>query len=160
MEKGHSRSRTSSGVSSTYPRKSQSKVNRLQEPFLHYDANAKLSFDKKSTVYCSLVALVKAEYPFDNALQDKAARFLKDLEPRNGQYDATAKLITDLRRHFAVISPLDCGSGNNVVPAEYLVCFISMLSMSLVESDLVSKVLATVLGMLIGLDGASVGLDN
>ncbi|KAK2961659.1 hypothetical protein BLNAU_3457 [Blattamonas nauphoetae] len=66
-----------------------------EESFLKFDPNSELSFEDKSAVYRSLVALVKAEYPFDNALQDRTVQFLKSLEP---MWDAplAEKLITDL----------------------------------------------------------------
>ncbi|KAK2945916.1 hypothetical protein BLNAU_19132 [Blattamonas nauphoetae] len=38
-------------------------------------------FKDKSSIYHSLVALVKEKYPFDDALQDKAIQFLKSIEP-------------------------------------------------------------------------------
>ncbi|KAK2948795.1 hypothetical protein BLNAU_16245 [Blattamonas nauphoetae] len=75
---------------------SPSMLNTLQEPFLHFDVNSRLSFEDTSRVYCSLVALVKAEYPFDNALQDKAVQFLKGLEPKRGEFGLTVKLVIDL----------------------------------------------------------------
>ncbi|KAK2950177.1 hypothetical protein BLNAU_14863 [Blattamonas nauphoetae] len=56
-----------------------------------------MSFDEKSAVYCSLVALVKAEYPFNIALQDRAVRFLENLKPKFlYEKDLAAKLVTDL----------------------------------------------------------------
>ncbi|KAK2961677.1 hypothetical protein BLNAU_3475 [Blattamonas nauphoetae] len=58
--------------------------------------NTDISFEDQSTIYCSLVALVKAEYPFDDALQDRAVQFLKSIEPRFGDCDYTTKLVTDL----------------------------------------------------------------
>ncbi|KAK2955149.1 hypothetical protein BLNAU_9878 [Blattamonas nauphoetae] len=62
---------------------------------LNVSNDVELSFDEKSTIYDSLVALVKAEYPFNNALQDRAAQFLKNLEPKRNEQVAD-KLITDL----------------------------------------------------------------
>ncbi|KAK2950210.1 hypothetical protein BLNAU_14896 [Blattamonas nauphoetae] len=52
-------------------------------------------FEDKSKIYNSLVALVKAGYPFDKPLQAKAAQFLKSLEQRF--YEQLAgKIVTDL----------------------------------------------------------------
>ncbi|KAK2944762.1 hypothetical protein BLNAU_20295 [Blattamonas nauphoetae] len=69
----------------------------LQEPFLNFDTKSKLSFEDKSATYCSLVALVKAEHPFDEALQEKAARFLKNLRPNwRDEPDYPDKLVIDL----------------------------------------------------------------
>ncbi|KAK2943442.1 hypothetical protein BLNAU_21625 [Blattamonas nauphoetae] len=47
-------------------------------------------------IFCSLVALVKAEYSFDNTLQDRAARFLKSLEPKWSEVELARQLVTDL----------------------------------------------------------------
>ncbi|KAK2960089.1 hypothetical protein BLNAU_4972 [Blattamonas nauphoetae] len=66
-----------------------------EEPFLNFDVNSDLSFDDESGIYCSLVALVKAEYMFDDVLQDRAAQFLKILEPFFDEQLA-AQLVTDL----------------------------------------------------------------
>ncbi|KAK2960049.1 hypothetical protein BLNAU_4932 [Blattamonas nauphoetae] len=76
---------------------SPSIVQPEDEPFLNFDPNSKMSFDGKSRVYNSLVTLVKAEYPFEKALQDRAARLLKCLEPtwRDEPRDV-AELVTDL----------------------------------------------------------------
>ncbi|KAK2960099.1 hypothetical protein BLNAU_4982 [Blattamonas nauphoetae] len=67
-----------------------------REPFLTFDPNSQLAFEDKSRIYNSLVALVKAEYPFDNVLQDRAARFLKSLEPTVYKHEIADKLVTDL----------------------------------------------------------------
>ncbi|KAK2946271.1 hypothetical protein BLNAU_18792 [Blattamonas nauphoetae] len=67
-----------------------------REPFLNFERNSKLSFEDKSTVYCSLVALVNAKFPFDNALQDKAVQFLNHLEPEDFGMEQADKLVTDL----------------------------------------------------------------
>ncbi|KAK2960142.1 hypothetical protein BLNAU_5025 [Blattamonas nauphoetae] len=59
--------------------------------------NSKLSFHGRSRIYCSLVALVKAGYPFDDALQDRTVRFLKTFEPRWGiDSDQASRLVTEL----------------------------------------------------------------
>ncbi|KAK2960131.1 hypothetical protein BLNAU_5014 [Blattamonas nauphoetae] len=66
------------------------------EPFLNFDLKSELLFEYKSTIYHSLVTLVKAEYPFDDALQDRAVRFMKSLEPKWGRQDQAKQLVTDL----------------------------------------------------------------
>ncbi|KAK2957827.1 hypothetical protein BLNAU_7261 [Blattamonas nauphoetae] len=71
-------------------------IDPLQEPFLTFDTSSELCFEDKSDVYCSLVALVKAEYPFDSALQERAALFLKSLEPKVRDETLTNKLVTHL----------------------------------------------------------------
>ncbi|KAK2958878.1 hypothetical protein BLNAU_6127 [Blattamonas nauphoetae] len=58
----------------TDSQESPSTVDKLHEPFLSFVPNSELSFEDKSTVFCSLVALVKEDYPFDDALQDKAVQ--------------------------------------------------------------------------------------
>ncbi|KAK2961662.1 hypothetical protein BLNAU_3460 [Blattamonas nauphoetae] len=78
------------------PIKSSSTIRFNEEPFLYFDEHTELSFEDKSTIYHSLVTLVKAEYPFDNALQDRAARFLMVLEPQWGRQDQANQLVTDL----------------------------------------------------------------
>ncbi|KAK2961680.1 hypothetical protein BLNAU_3478 [Blattamonas nauphoetae] len=128
-------------------------------PFLKVNPNSDLSFDKKSTVYCSLVALVKAEYPFDNALQDKTARFLKRLEPTSRDTsDYAAKLMTDLvpssdgspSGFIDSIVILLSSPHSAVVGATMMFVYKTTAGSSLtirchlVESDLVSKVLASV----------------
>ncbi|KAK2961645.1 hypothetical protein BLNAU_3443 [Blattamonas nauphoetae] len=55
-----------------------------------------LSFEDKSTLYNSLVALVKVEYHFGNALQGTAHLFLSGLASRWGNLDYAPKLVTDL----------------------------------------------------------------
>ncbi|KAK2955692.1 hypothetical protein BLNAU_9382 [Blattamonas nauphoetae] len=80
----------------TDPRESPSTMNTLLISLLTFDAKTLLSFEDKSTIYCSLVALVKADYPFDQALQDAAVKFLKKLEPKWYEQDIPQKLVTDL----------------------------------------------------------------
>ncbi|KAK2958395.1 hypothetical protein BLNAU_6665 [Blattamonas nauphoetae] len=55
-----------------------------------------MSFDEKSAIYNSLLALVKAQHPFDNALQDRTVRFLKHLEPEWSDEDRPDRLVMDL----------------------------------------------------------------
>ncbi|KAK2953647.1 hypothetical protein BLNAU_11368 [Blattamonas nauphoetae] len=119
---------------------------------------SQLSFEDKSKMYYSLVALVKAEYPFDDALQDRAFRFLKTLEPKWTEHDYAAKLATDLVPSSARplsgfvegILTLLSSPHSTVVAAtfSFLRCTISTVSPAiqdgLVESDLVASVFATV----------------
>ncbi|KAK2942484.1 hypothetical protein BLNAU_22595 [Blattamonas nauphoetae] len=111
-----------------------------------------------TSIYCSLVALVKAEYPFDNILQDKAARFLGSLEPRFGDHDSTAKLVTELVPSSAgstsgfVTSILTLLSSpySTVIEATFSFLFQATLLSTptircrLVKPDLVTTILATV----------------
>ncbi|KAK2948870.1 hypothetical protein BLNAU_16213 [Blattamonas nauphoetae] len=77
--------------------KSPLTVKPVHEQFLNFSPNSELSFEDKSTIYCSLVALVKDEHPFSNALLDKASLFLKSLEPfGKDRESAAAKLVSDL----------------------------------------------------------------
>ncbi|KAK2958399.1 hypothetical protein BLNAU_6669 [Blattamonas nauphoetae] len=68
----------------------------VQQSFLNFDPNSDLSFEDKSAIYRSLVALVKAEHPFDNALQDRAAQFLKNLAPGVFDHDLADILVNNL----------------------------------------------------------------
>ncbi|KAK2944761.1 putative Poly (ADP-ribose) glycohydrolase (PARG) [Blattamonas nauphoetae] len=117
-----------------------------------------LLFEDKSTIYNSLVALVKVEYPFDDALQDRAVRFLKDLEPAWDEHDYAVKLATDLVPSSASpfsgfiegILTLLSSPHSTIVEAtfKFLRCTIGTVSPAirdgLMESDLVAKVFATV----------------
>ncbi|KAK2957752.1 hypothetical protein BLNAU_7186 [Blattamonas nauphoetae] len=115
-----------------------------------------MPFEDQSTIYNSLVALVKAEHPFDTALQDKAVHFLKSLEPK---WDAqlAARLVTDLvpssagsYSGFAMSILTLLSSQHSTVVAAALSFLYKATNESspairccLVESDLISKVLAT-----------------
>ncbi|KAK2957783.1 hypothetical protein BLNAU_7217 [Blattamonas nauphoetae] len=93
-----------------------------------FDVNSEMSFDAKATIYCSLVALVKAEYPFDKALQDRCVQFLKSLEPKwSFDQDYTAKLVTDL-------VPSSAGSSSGFVPS--IVTLLSLPHSIVVEAAL------------------------
>ncbi|KAK2961644.1 hypothetical protein BLNAU_3442 [Blattamonas nauphoetae] len=135
----------------------RSSVHTLQEPFLNFNPNSELSFNEKSTVYNSLVALVKAEYPFDEALQDRAAQFLENLEPEWGDEDEANQLVTDLvpssagsySGFFESILTLLSSPHSTVVTTALSFLFRTTESSttafrSLVKSGLVTKVLATV----------------
>ncbi|KAK2957841.1 hypothetical protein BLNAU_7275 [Blattamonas nauphoetae] len=133
-------------------------VNTLHKPFMNFDVNSNLSFKCKSQIYCSLVALVKAEYPFDNVLQDKAVLFLKSLEVKRGGRNHTSQLVTDLvpssagsaSGFAASIVTLLTSPHSRVVAAALSFLFNIAISSSteircrLVASDLISTVLATV----------------
>ncbi|KAK2961675.1 hypothetical protein BLNAU_3473 [Blattamonas nauphoetae] len=141
-----------------HSRKSDSTVNYFQEPFLYFDEHTKLSFEDKSVIYCSLVSLVKAEYPFDNILQNRAVNFLKNLEPESNNKEEADKLFADL-------VPSSAGSPSGVV--ESILTLLSsphstmvaaalsfliestassspLVQSRLVESDLITKVLAAI----------------
>ncbi|KAK2960085.1 hypothetical protein BLNAU_4968 [Blattamonas nauphoetae] len=104
-------------------------------------------------------ALVKAEHPFDNALQDKTAQFLKNIEPTwRDISDYAVKLVTDL-------VPSSTGSLSGFVVSIFtllssphstvVIATLSFLQKTtlwsnppilcrLVESDLVTNVLANI----------------
>ncbi|KAK2950916.1 hypothetical protein BLNAU_14106 [Blattamonas nauphoetae] len=63
---------------------------------MNFNPSSEMSFEDKSRFYYSLVALVKGKYPFDNALQDKAALILSCLEPKWYERDYAAQLVTNL----------------------------------------------------------------
>ncbi|KAK2957751.1 hypothetical protein BLNAU_7185 [Blattamonas nauphoetae] len=155
----------------------RSRNDTLHEPFLNFDENSDLSFEDKSTIHNSLVALVKAEYPFDKALQDRAVQFLKSLEPEDdvrGQSTAAVKLVTEL-------VPSSAGSPSGFIPSivtllssphsTVVAAALSFLNESsrrsshagvcyLVESGLVVKVLATVQPHTLPITGNETILDN
>ncbi|KAK2955455.1 hypothetical protein BLNAU_9502 [Blattamonas nauphoetae] len=130
----------------------------MQEPFLVFDPTTELSFDEKSRIYCSLVTLVKAEFPFDDALEDRAAQFLKSVTPRFGKFSLSTKLVTDL-------VPSSTGSPSGFVESIFtllssphstlVAATLSLLRTTtwnlstqfqcrLVESDIITNALATV----------------
>ncbi|KAK2961651.1 hypothetical protein BLNAU_3449 [Blattamonas nauphoetae] len=127
------------------------------EAFLNYDSNFGLSFEDKSTLYNSLVALVKAEYHFGNALQGRAHLFLSDLASRWGNLDYAPKLVTDLVPSSAgspsgfvesIVTLLSSPHSTVVKATLWFVRFAMQYSPEeirclLAESDLVIKVLAT-----------------
>ncbi|KAK2944213.1 hypothetical protein BLNAU_20882 [Blattamonas nauphoetae] len=129
-----------------------------EEPFLNIVHKSELSFEEKSAIYCSLVSLVKEEYPFDKTLQDRAAQFLKILEPKLGEFHFPAKLVTDL-------VPSSAGSPSGFVESIFIllsshhstvvVAALSFLHQTavessrhllcrLVESDLVTNVFTSI----------------
>ncbi|KAK2946120.1 hypothetical protein BLNAU_18962 [Blattamonas nauphoetae] len=148
-------------------------MNTLQEPFLNFDVNSSLSFEDQSTIFCSLVALVKAEYSFDYALQEKTVTFLKSLKPEWNKQVAS-KLVTDL-----VPSSAGSPSGfidsvltllltpHSILRAATLSLLRKTINFSsteircrLVESDLVSNVLATIQPHTLSISGNEEMLDN
>ncbi|KAK2957759.1 hypothetical protein BLNAU_7193 [Blattamonas nauphoetae] len=128
------------------------------EPFLNYISNTEFSFDEKSRLYNSLVALVKAKYPFDDALQERADRFLNDLEPEWGQEDLADQLVTDLvpssgESHSEILaSILTLLSSPHSTLKTAAMSFLNETTRfcslqnryRLVESDIVTKLLTTV----------------
>ncbi|KAK2963644.1 hypothetical protein BLNAU_1209 [Blattamonas nauphoetae] len=109
------------------PSNSSTTVNTMQDPFLVFDPKTDLSFDDKSRIYCSLVTLVKAEHRFNNALEARAARFLTSLAPMFGDFDESAKLVTDL-------VPSSTGSHSGFV--ESIVTLLSSPHSTIVEAAL------------------------
>ncbi|KAK2954853.1 hypothetical protein BLNAU_10183 [Blattamonas nauphoetae] len=128
------------------------------EPFLNFDSLSELTFEDKSAVYNSLVALVQAKYPFNDALQERAVRFLNDLEPEWGEQDLAARLVSDLVSSSAgsssgfieSILTLLSSLHSTVIEAvlsfltSILVCSPLAVRLRLVESDLIAAVFATV----------------
>ncbi|KAK2960132.1 hypothetical protein BLNAU_5015 [Blattamonas nauphoetae] len=129
-----------------------------KEPFLSFDPKSKLSFDDQSSIYHSLVALVKAEYPFDETLQDKAAQFLKGHESKFDDQQTALKVVTELvpssagspRGFVPSIVTLLSSPHLRVVGAALSFLFETTTQSSppircrLVESDLISKAIAIV----------------
>ncbi|KAK2941764.1 hypothetical protein BLNAU_23312 [Blattamonas nauphoetae] len=135
---------------------SHSTVDYLHHPFLVFDENSVLSFLDESRIYCSLVALVKADYPFDNVLQDRAVQFLRSLTPIGIGTDHFAKLVTDLvpssdgspYGFVDSVATLLSSPHSTVVAAALRFLYETLLYSSLtvrcrlIESGLISKVLA------------------
>ncbi|KAK2961663.1 hypothetical protein BLNAU_3461 [Blattamonas nauphoetae] len=133
-------------------------IDTFQEPFLYSNTNSELSFDDKSSIYNSLVALVKTKYPFGDPLQDKVIRFLKSLGPQWGRQDQANQMVTDLvpssggstSGFIDSIVVLLSSPHSTVVDAALSFLFKTLYHSSpaiqdcLVESDLISNVLATV----------------
>ncbi|KAK2946740.1 hypothetical protein BLNAU_18336 [Blattamonas nauphoetae] len=137
---------------------SPSNIDPLQEPFLNFDSNSSMSFEDQSTIYRSLVTLVKAESPFDNAILDRAALFLKSLEPQLFDRKQATKLLTKLVLSSAgppsgfVKSILTLLSSPHMIIVAAALSFLNntfyssspMIQLQLVESDIVTNVLAIV----------------
>ncbi|KAK2960040.1 hypothetical protein BLNAU_4923 [Blattamonas nauphoetae] len=110
-----------------------------------------MSFEDKSTLYNSLVALVQAKYPFDNILQERAVRFLYDLEPTWRETDYPDKLIM-------ISFPLQ----ETALSFLYKTIFetVPSLQCHLVKSDLVAKVFATLQPQALPISGNEPIFDN
>ncbi|KAK2957744.1 hypothetical protein BLNAU_7178 [Blattamonas nauphoetae] len=152
----------------------RSSFDSLQEPFLNFDVNSELSFEKKSTIFNSLVTLVKTEYTFDDPLQDKAIRFLKSLEPMWGRQDQANQLVTDLVPSSAGSHSGFVESISTLLSAPHSTVVAAALSFlhktagcppmqdlwSLLESDLLTTVLATVQPHTLPISGNETIIDN
>ncbi|KAK2960017.1 hypothetical protein BLNAU_4900 [Blattamonas nauphoetae] len=150
--------RTRSGTRTPHRAATLPTIDPLQEPFLKFDPNSELSFEDKSVVFCSLVALVKAEHPFDNALQDRSVRFLNSLSPMFFELESTAKLVTELVPSSAgspsgfvdgIVTLVSSPHSTMVTTALSFLMYTTLFSLPairlrFVESDLVIKLLATV----------------
>ncbi|KAK2960092.1 hypothetical protein BLNAU_4975 [Blattamonas nauphoetae] len=135
-----------------------STVMHKEDHFLHFDANSELSFQDKSKIYNSLVALVKADDPFAKALQDRAVQFLKSLVPKFTDRNLAHKLVTDLvpssdgslSGFIESITTLLSSPHSTVVATtlsflkETTGASSSKMQCQLVESDLITKVFAAV----------------
>ncbi|KAK2941924.1 hypothetical protein BLNAU_23160 [Blattamonas nauphoetae] len=157
MERESEHLNTSTDATLTCPQESTSIVPPLQEPFLEFDPISELSFKDQSKIYCSLIALVKAEHPFDNILQDRAAQFLKSLEPDWNQEIYVDLLVTELVPSSAgshsgfvdsILTLLSSPHSTVVAAAMSLMMGTtkeasSAIRCCFVESDIVTKVIAT-----------------
>ncbi|KAK2955456.1 hypothetical protein BLNAU_9503 [Blattamonas nauphoetae] len=146
---------SSTDVSLSDTSESPSTVKPEEEPFLDFDPKTELSFEDLSKIYNSLVALVKAGYPFDKALQDKAVQFLESLDP-TWDKDLKEKLALKLvptsdgspSGFIASIVTLLSSPHSTVVTSALSFLFnVTVLSSPaiqcpLVDSDLISNVLA------------------
>ncbi|KAK2958870.1 hypothetical protein BLNAU_6119 [Blattamonas nauphoetae] len=136
---------------------SPSTLNPLREPFLNYISKPEWTFEYKSAVYRSLIALVKGQYPFDDALQDRAAQFLKSLEPSWSEHDFASKLVTDIVPSSAgspsgfIESIITLLSSPHSIVVEATLSFVYETTLhssranrcQIVESDLMNNLLAT-----------------
>ncbi|KAK2944218.1 hypothetical protein BLNAU_20887 [Blattamonas nauphoetae] len=157
MERESEHLNKTNDASLNHSRESRSTVDTLSEPFLTFDAKSNLSFKDQSAIYCSLVALVKTNYQFDNALQDRAAQFLKNVNTKWDQ-DLASKFVTCLvpsstgspSSFVSSILTLLSSSHSTVVTATLsflrntFVYSSPQIQDRLVESDLVAKLLTTV----------------
>ncbi|KAK2959855.1 hypothetical protein BLNAU_5052 [Blattamonas nauphoetae] len=129
---------------------------------------------RPSEVYHSLVVFVKADYPFDDALLDRAARFLKSLEPKWNDHDLADKLVIRLVHSsdgstsgFAgsIMTLLSSSHSTMIAAALSFLCKTTTRSTPsircrLVESDLISNVLATVQPHTLTISGNEGIFDN
>ncbi|KAK2961103.1 hypothetical protein BLNAU_3871 [Blattamonas nauphoetae] len=97
------------------------------EPFLTFNSSSELLFEEQLTIYCSLVALVKAEYPFDDTLQDNAAQFLKNLAKECHHKENADQLVT-------ILDPSSAGSPFGFI--ESILTLLSSPHLTLMEGTL------------------------
>ncbi|KAK2963753.1 hypothetical protein BLNAU_1320 [Blattamonas nauphoetae] len=132
----------------------------LQEShhFVNFAPTKESPFEDNSAAYCSLVTLVKEKYPFDDVLIDKAVQFLNILEPQWCEVHLATRLITELVPSSAgppsdfiesILTLLSSPHSTIVEATSVLLTKIvlycsSPVRLQLVESDLISKVLASV----------------
>ncbi|KAK2957793.1 hypothetical protein BLNAU_7227 [Blattamonas nauphoetae] len=125
--------------------------------FLTMTTSRELPFSDGSILYSSLVARVKQESPFDEAVQDQAVELLKMFEPKPNESKLADAIIKNLVPSSAgstsgfidSIVTLLSSPHSRVVEAALSFLFESICNSSfvvrhhLVESDLISKLLAT-----------------
>ncbi|KAK2963094.1 hypothetical protein BLNAU_2117 [Blattamonas nauphoetae] len=127
------------------------------DTFLSFDPTSELSFEDKSSIYSALVALMKAEYPFDNACQDRAAKFLKRLKSTDEEEDDFADQLVAHLVHSSSGAPSDfLASIITLLSSPYPTIVVSALSFltkatmgsslelryRIMESDVITKVFA------------------
>ncbi|KAK2963098.1 hypothetical protein BLNAU_2121 [Blattamonas nauphoetae] len=127
-------------------------------PFLDFDPNSDLTLEDESAIYCSLVALVSENHPFDKALQDKASQFLSSLSSKTNNTESADKYLTDLAHpsdgtisgFIRSIHTLTSSPHSTVVVSSlgFVITMISKTGLEnryhLAASDLMSNVFATV----------------
>ncbi|KAK2956630.1 hypothetical protein BLNAU_8471 [Blattamonas nauphoetae] len=89
-------SRSLCATGSTHAPDSGLTVQLEHTAFLNLDSNSHLSFEDKSTLYCSLVSLVQSNHIFDEALQDKTVKFLENLKPGRTALQLANQIISKL----------------------------------------------------------------
>ncbi|KAK2950193.1 hypothetical protein BLNAU_14879 [Blattamonas nauphoetae] len=136
--------------------------------------NASLHKRRGPQIYNSLFTLVKAKYPLDDALLDRAARFLKSLEQKWNDNDLADKLETRLVHSSArssagfvhsILTLLSSPHSTMMTAALSFLCKTTSRSSSailtdLVETDLFSNVLATVQPHTLPISGNEGIFDN
>ncbi|KAK2961664.1 hypothetical protein BLNAU_3462 [Blattamonas nauphoetae] len=125
--------------------------------FLTMETSKELPFSDGSILYSSLVARVKQDSPFDEAVQNQAVELLKMLEPKPNEIKLADSIIKDLVPSSAgstsgfvdSIVTLLSSPHSRVVAAAISFLYESMRHSSLavrhllVESDLISKLFTT-----------------
>ncbi|KAK2957743.1 hypothetical protein BLNAU_7177 [Blattamonas nauphoetae] len=148
----------------------------LEQPsaFLNFDRRSKMSLEDKSTLYRSLISLIRTNCEFDDALQDRAAQFLQSLEPKWNEKEKAAKLVTDLVPSSAgspsdfVASILTLLSSPHSKVTKAALSFLSAtinaspdeIRCRLVESDLITNLLATVQPHTLPISGNEALMNN